>query len=68
MISVYINSYSFQHKSPIIYTSPSVVQDAVAKKEIRMIANSVRETIKELREERDRLDTAIGRLRTILEA
>ncbi len=31
-----------------------------------MIANSVRETIKELREERDRLDTAIGSLETIL--
>ena len=31
-----------------------------------MIANSVRQTIKELREERDRLDTAIGSLENIL--
>ncbi len=31
-----------------------------------MIANSVRETIKEIREESDRLDTAIGSLETIL--
>ncbi len=31
-----------------------------------MIANSVQQTIKELREERDRLDTAIGSLENIL--